>query len=98
MTGPELFRESVSLAYDAPGCACETTCCIHEQVQLQRAQVLATLSLAAATALGTWTETGMPQPDRMDWWRAASGEPAERQRSREAEAAEVAEMMTEATS
>lgn len=50
MTGPELFRESQSLAHDDPGCACEVTCCIHEQVQLQRAQVLATLALAAATA------------------------------------------------
>ena len=41
MTGPELYREAVSLAHDDPGCACETTCCIHEQVQLQRAGVMA---------------------------------------------------------
>ena len=52
MTGPELFRDSLALAHGDPGCACETTGCIHEQVQLQQAQVYATLALAAATALG----------------------------------------------
>ena len=55
------------------------------------AQVHATLALAAATALGAWNETGMPQPDRKDWWRAASGDPAERRRIKEAEAAEAAD-------
>jgi len=35
----------------------------------------------------------MPQPDRVDWWRAASGEPAERERVKAAMAAEEAEFM-----
>jgi len=73
MTGPDLYRESVSLAHDDPRCACETTCCIHEQVQLQRAQVLATLALAAATALGSEGGDGLlPSKDRKAWFDVAS--------------------------
>jgi hypothetical protein len=72
-TGPELFREARELAIGDPGCACEKSCCIHEQVQLQRAQVLATLALAAATALGREGE-GRTQPskDRAAWFDAAA--------------------------
>jgi hypothetical protein len=73
MTGPELFRESLSLAYDGPGCACETTCCIHEQVQLQRAQVLATLALAAATALAGVTLTLPASNSHATEWNRAIG-------------------------
>jgi hypothetical protein len=86
MTGPELYRESVSLAHDDPGCACERTCCIHEQVQLQRAQVLATAALAAATALGHLLEGGPLGADRYAWICAASEHPGQQRRIGEANA------------
>lgn len=92
MTGPEHYREAERLIaiaenpYDF-----ELTQAERHTIALG-AQVHATLSLAAATALSHWTPDGtMPQPDRMDWWRAASGDPAERQRTKEAKAADAAE-------
>ena len=89
MTGPECYQEAlrhVEVAYGARDHG-EAAAAAQE---LAFAQVFATLALAAATALGTWNESGMPQPDRMDWWRAASGEPAERERVKEANRAEFA--------
>lgn len=100
MTGPEHYRkaeEALSILdverdvedWDAALLAG------HIALAISAAQAHATLALAAATAMSTWTETGMPQPDRMDWWRAASGEPAERERVKNADRAEFA---TEAAS
>ena len=88
MTGPEHYREAERLAELATKSG-------HRDAYAALAQVHSTLALAAATAMSAWNETGMPQPDRMDWWRAASGEPAERKRIKEAEAAEVAEWTQE---
>ena len=59
------------------------------------AQAHFTAALAAATALGHWTPDGtMPQPDRMDWWQAASGEPAQRERAKDAECRKAATGVT----
>ena len=49
MDGPSHYREAEHLVKALPSCMCETTGCIHEQMQLQRAQVHATLALTAAT-------------------------------------------------
>jgi hypothetical protein len=96
MTGPEHYREAEQHArMSAETFNDEPDFSAWHQGQ---AQVHATLALTAATAMSTWTEAGMPQPDRMDWWRAASGEPAERERVKNARAAELAEFATEATS
>lgn len=92
MTGPEHFREAeMHLKWSTEVLGDED---IAEPAgwHQRQAQVHATLALAAATALGRWTESGMPQPDRMDWWRVASGDPAERQRTKEAKAAEAADL------
>lgn len=88
-TGAEHYRAAENLAFSVTGRDLNTQSVI---AAATLAQVHATLALAAATALGSWTADGtLPQPDRMDWWRTASGEPAERKRIRDAEAAEAAE-------
>ena len=57
------------------------------------AQAHATLALAAATALGHCTpEDTFPDADRRAWYVAASEGPGEKQRQREAKAAELAEL------
>jgi hypothetical protein len=89
MTGPEHYREAERMLASARNYDGQPS--THHVQFGQLAQVHAALALAAATAMSTWTETGMPQPDRMDWWRAASGEPAERERVKNANRAEFAE-------
>ena len=61
MTGPEHWREAdLILTGDADPCSygCPHTGCPHEMAMIARAQVHATMALAAATALGAgdWEE------------------------------------------
>ena len=89
MTGPEAYTESLRLARKAADYVGEPSVAHVQAGQLS--QTYALLALAAATALGHWTPDGtMPQPDRMDWWQAASGEPAQRERAKDAECRKAA--------
>ena len=61
MSGPECYREAGRLLTADPQCACERSDCEHEAAMLARAQVFATLALAAATGApfgneGKWDE------------------------------------------
>jgi hypothetical protein len=72
MTGPEHFREAEAELMPDGGCeyACPHTGCVHEIAHLARAQVHATLALAAATALGS---QHMGAYDSDAWQQAAAG-------------------------
>lgn len=90
MTGPEHYRVAERLIdsaheYNIEGDYAANTRCLAE------AQIHATLSLAAATALGNLLEGGPLGADRYAWICAASEHPGQQQRIREAEAAEAAE-------
>ena len=61
MTGPEHYQLAERLARSTG------------PADLQKAQIHATLALAAATALAAFPEGGLPQPDRKSWYDAASG-------------------------
>ena len=92
MTGPECYQEALRLIdsaheFNIEGDFAANARCFAE------AQVLATLALAAATALGRYVpETGFVEADRRAWYVAASEGPGEKQRQREAKAAELAEL------
>jgi len=77
VTGPEHFREAqMELAPDG-GCeyGCPHAACAHEMARIARAQVHATLALAAATALSGFD---MPTYDYEAWYAAgATPRPAE---------------------
>jgi hypothetical protein len=72
MTGPEHWSEAAQILTDDP---CEYGCphagCQHELRMIARAQVHATLALAAATAFGGITLT-LPQDSNLaaEWNRA----------------------------
>ena len=51
MDGPSHYREAERLLASDPACPCERTDCEHGRALVTRAQVHATLALAAATAL-----------------------------------------------
>jgi hypothetical protein len=68
MTGPEHYREAEHLVTAPPSCACNHSGCWHEQMQIARAQVHATLALAAATAVNDfqkWCAVAI-EPERRD--------------------------------
>ena len=87
MTGPDHYREAEKILE-------QTSLEDHyRNYHLQAAQVHATLALAAATALSHYSpETGLTDADRRAWYVAASEGPGEKQRQREAKAAELAEL------
>lgn len=83
MTGPELFRESLRLRASArewmdadtgwKGTLSAGERLARQAADLADAQVCATLSLAAATALGNEGEARtMPSQDRAAWFDAAA--------------------------
>lgn len=101
-TGPEHYRMAEERMEDASKVARPDSGHTDENatrlvgLALQRAQVHATLALAAATALSRYTpEDTFPDADRRAWYIAASERPGEKQRQREAEAAELAEFAAE---
>lgn len=73
MTGPEHYREAEGELTIDGGCeyACPHSGCVHEIAHIARAQVHATLALAAATALSDPND-GMPVPDWTAWNEAAA--------------------------
>lgn len=74
MTGPEHYAEAeMELAPDG-GCeyGCPHAGCAHEMAHIARAQVHATLALAAAIGLTLAADSAMPQPD-CDAWQASAG-------------------------
>lgn len=76
MTGPEHYREAEHLLAVASKD-------IWDAAHVQRAQVHATLALAAATAMSHWNDPSyppMPQADRLAWEKVASERPAEQAR------------------
>ena len=97
MTGPEHFTEAGKLLAAASkriiGSDHEWLHPPARRAELRaEAQVHATLALAAATALaGYIPESGMPEADKRAWYTTASEGPGEKQRVREARAAEAAE-------
>jgi hypothetical protein len=66
MTGPEHWREAEHLVTALPSCACQHSGCWHEQMQIARAQVHATLALAATQVDGAV----MRPADRHEWLKA----------------------------
>ena len=89
MTGPEHYREAERILVAHPivedGEGAEMT------AVYTMALTHATLALAAATALSRYSpETGFVPADGRAWYAAASEGPGEKQRQREAEAAEFA--------
>jgi hypothetical protein len=72
MTGPENYDEAQRLLADGLDCACPRADCEHAAVVLARAQVHATLALAAATALKVTTPEGMNSADKQAWREAAA--------------------------
>jgi hypothetical protein len=77
MTGPEHYREAELLLETDCEHGCPHSGCEHVRGHLARAQVHATLALAAATALRA--ENGQTAAERVgpddvltEWWRVAS--------------------------
>lgn len=97
MTGPEHYREAEKILdiLNEERDPEEWALSVKDgdvAVAMAAAQVHATLALAAATALANHQAIGlMPEADSAAWYRAASGQPAENRRMKEARAAEVAE-------
>ena len=89
MTGPEHYREAERLLEEQGGCRAEEHPCPFCVHGTTKAQVHATLALAAATALGHLTESGPLSADRQAWIATASEHPAQQHRIREAEAEEA---------
>ena len=76
MTGPEHWAEAdLILTGDADPCSygCPHTGCPHEMAMIARAQVHATLALAAATALGGVTLALPPDNDLAREWNRVTG-------------------------
>lgn len=97
MTGPWHYAEAERLITGTHQCRVpddEGTPCPFCTRDIARAQVHATLALAAATALGG--SDGPPAPDWDVWYRTASEGPGAKQRRIEAEAAEQAEFAKDA--
>lgn len=95
MTGPEHYRIAERILgtiaetpEDSVGSVAAAATAAHAH---------ATLALAAATALQRHSYESFPQADRMAWYRAASGQPAEIERQRDAREAEAAEFAQEVT-
>jgi hypothetical protein len=70
MTGPDHWREAELLLEDSCDYGCPHTGCDHEMARLARAQVHATLTLAAATALA---QVGMMPVFDADAWQDTAG-------------------------
>ncbi len=81
MTGPEHWHEADLLTGDSDPCSygCPHTGCEHEMATLARAQVHATLALAAAVAAGTAHR--ISPADRHEWLKATDPEYAAEQAS-----------------
>lgn len=86
MTGTEHYRKAEMLLRSDP----DPDSGEDMAALLARAQVHATLALAAASALSNITEGGLPSADRTEWIAAASEHPVQQKRFREAEAAKLA--------
>jgi hypothetical protein len=71
MTGPENYAEAGRLLTGGLDCTCPRSDCEHAAVILARAQVHATLALAAATALND-SCGGMGNLDYEAWHEVAS--------------------------
>lgn len=69
MSGPEAYKEALRLLNAEPGCQCPATGCVHERLQVARAQVLMTGALAAATAL---CQDGGHEATVRQWMEVAS--------------------------
>jgi hypothetical protein len=70
MTGPENYREAVAiLTGESCDYGCPHTGCAHEAAYLARAQVHATLALAAAVVDGP----AVMRPEDCDEWDRATG-------------------------
>ena len=70
MTGAENFREAVAiLTGESCDYGCPHTGCAHEAAYLARAQVHATLALAAAVVAGA----DLKPADRAEWQAAITG-------------------------
>ena len=67
MTGPEHYREAEAELMPDGGCeySCPHAGCAHEMAHIARAQVHATLALAAATAV--MVSDGLPTADWAAW-------------------------------
>jgi hypothetical protein len=79
MTGPEHWCEADQILLgDSDPCSygCPHSGCPHETAMIARAQVHATLALAAATALRGTGGRGLPPVDFAEWARAAAVQPA----------------------
>jgi hypothetical protein len=79
MTGPEHWCEADQILLgDSDPCSygCPHSGCPHEMAMIARAQVHATLALAAATALRGTGGRGLPPVDFAEWARAAAVQPA----------------------
>ena len=68
MTGPENYREATALLEGGCDHGCVGVGCAHEKVYLARAQVCATLALAAAVIAGP--ASVMRRSDREKWEQA----------------------------
>ena len=68
MTGPENYHGATLLLEDGCEYGCPHAGCAHEMARLVRAQVHATLALAAATA-----DTATMRPEERDEWDNATG-------------------------
>jgi hypothetical protein len=103
MTGPEHYREAERLLeeygqlleefgqeFEVPVEDRESTIA-YLSAAMARAQVHATLALAAATALADYLNSSMTEGDYLAWYQAASAQPEHHRRRREAETAEAAE-------
>jgi hypothetical protein len=70
VTGPENYREAVAiLTGESCDYGCPHTGCVHESAYLARAQVHATLALAAAVVDGP----AVMRPEDRDEWDRATG-------------------------
>jgi hypothetical protein len=70
VTGPENYREAVAILTREPcDYGCPHTGCAHEAAYLARAQIHATLALAAAVADGP----AVMRPEDRDEWDRATG-------------------------
>ena len=80
MTGPENYREATALLEGGCDHGCVGVGCAHEKIYLARAQVFATLALAAAVVAGS---TSVIRPsDRDQWQQAIDPDGAEREVTR----------------
>ena len=70
MTGPEHYREAALILENSCDYGCPHAGCAHEMAYLARAQVHATLALAAAAVTGAT----MNHADRHEWQKATDPE------------------------